>query len=250
MNAGWLSLQDELASWRDHGRTVEFWWRDDDAGKPAPALTRLLDLAQAEQVPLALAVVAQEYDAAVLHHDSDQLNLLQHGVDHRNRSDVGAKKTEFAAAEPVADALARLRGGYNRIEGLSPGRLLPVLVPPWNRIGSPGLLAALPGAGYRGLSRFGPRDTTRTPAGLCEINTHVDIIDWHKGRGFAGEEAVLSQAVAHLRARRSGLADPAEPTGWLTHHAVHDAPAWDFLLRLFEHTRASGVRWVRPDFSA
>lgn len=250
MNAAWRALRDEVALWRDAGRTVDFWWRDDDAGKPAPALTRLLDMAQAEQVPLGLAVVAQEYSGAILQRDSGQVTLLQHGVDHRNRGDPGGKKTEFAVTEPVVDALARLRGGYAAIMGQSPGRLLPVLVPPWNRIASPGLLAALPGAGYRGLSRFGPRDTTRTPAGLCEINTHVDIIDWRHSRGFAGEDVVLAGAVAHLRARRAGLADAAEPTGWLTHHAVHDAPAWDFLIRLFERTRDAGVRWVRPDFSA
>lgn len=249
MNRAWEAFHQELAQWRDSGRKVDFWWRDDDAGKPTPALERLIRLAQVEQVPLALAVVAQEYDAAIFQNDSSQVMLLQHGVDHQNRSSAGGKKTEFAASEPLAAALERLRCGYARIANQSPGRVLPVLVPPWNRIASPGLLPALPGAGYRGLSRFGPRDASRSPAGLCEVNTHVDIIDWHGSRGFAGEEAVLAAAVAHLRARRTGLADPDEPTGWLTHHAVHDAPAWNFLSALFERTRLPWVHWVRPDFS-
>lgn len=249
MNAAWRALMEELAQWQGSGRSVEFWWRDDDAGKPAPALARLIGLAQAEQLPLALAVVAQEYDAAILQAESSQVALLQHGVDHHNRGGVGGKKTEFPAAEPVAAALARLRGGYANIERQSPGRLLPVLVPPWNRIASPDLLPALPGAGYRGLSRFGPRNPTQSRVGLCEINTHVDIIDWRGNRGFAGEDVVLSSAVQHLHARRTGLVDAGEPTGWLTHHAVHDAPAWDFLSRLFERTRLPGVRWVQPDFS-
>lgn len=248
MNAAWEAFHRELALWRDNGRTVDFWWRDDDAGKPAPALERLIGLAQAERVPLALAVVAREYEAAILLNDSSQVTLLQHGVDHQNRGGAGGKKTEFAATEPLAKAVERLRGGYARIERQSPGRLLPVLVPPWNRIAAPGLLAALPDAGYRGLSRFGPRDTSPSPPGLSEVNTHVDIIDWRGSRGFASEEVVLAAAVAHLRARRTGLADPGEPTGWLTHHAVHDAPAWDFLSRLIERTRLPWVRWVRPDF--
>ena len=40
-------------------------------------------------------------------------------------------------------------------------------------------------------------------------------------------------------------ADAAEATGWLSHHAVHDEAAWDFLERLFETVRAAGgPRWV------
>lgn len=249
MNAPWRALLEELAQWRDTGRSVDFWWRDDDAGKPSSALGRLVGLAQAERIPLALAVVAQDYDPAILQPESSQVALLQHGVDHRNRAVAGGKKTEFPAEEPLALALTRLRGGYASIESQSPGRLLAVLVPPWNRIASPGLVPALPGAGYVGLSRFGPRDAKKSGAGLREINTHVDIIDWRGSRGFAGEDVVLASAVQHLRARRLGLVDPDEPTGWLTHHAVHDAPAWEFLGRLFERTRLPGVHWVRPDFS-
>ena len=54
----------------------------------------------------------------------------------------------------------------------------------------------------------------------------------------------LALAARHLAAKRSGAADGAEPTGWLTHHAVHDSAAWEFLERLFERTRRLGVRWA------
>ena len=76
------------------------------------------------------------------------------------------------------------------------------------------------------------------------INTHVDIIEWHGGRGFVGEESALGQATRHLEARRNALADVTEPTGWLTHHAVHDRAAWDFLEQLLERTASDKrVRW-------
>jgi hypothetical protein len=76
------------------------------------------------------------------------------------------------------------------------------------------------------------------------VNTHVDLIDWRGQGGFAGEAAVLGLAVRHLAARREGRADALEPTGWLTHHARHDAAAWQFLEQLFEFTgRMGGVRW-------
>jgi hypothetical protein len=72
----------------------------------------------------------------------------------------------------------------------------------------------------------------------------VDLIAWRGGRGFVGEEAALGAAVRHLTAKREGRADAGEPTGWLSHHAVHDEAAWAFLERLFETCRpAPGLRW-------
>jgi hypothetical protein len=50
--------------------------------------------------------------------------------------------------------------------------------------------------------------------------------------------------VRHLAERRTGGADGAEPTGWLTHHELHDSAAWNFLERLFERTRRLGARWA------
>jgi hypothetical protein len=101
-------------------------------------------------------------------------------------------------------------------------------------------------SGLRGFSAYGPRPTAR-PIGIFHVNTHVDIIDWRGTRGFCGEEIALNAAVSHLAARRTGTADADEPTGWLTHHAVHDVAAWDFLERLFERTRRMSARWAAAE---
>ena len=45
VSEAWRKFDDEIARWRDAGRPVEFWWRDDDAVRPAPELARLLELA-------------------------------------------------------------------------------------------------------------------------------------------------------------------------------------------------------------
>ena len=34
----WAVLGDELARWREAGRSATFWWRDDDAVQRTPAL--------------------------------------------------------------------------------------------------------------------------------------------------------------------------------------------------------------------
>lgn len=245
MQSHWAALFDEIARWRDAGRTVDFWWRDDDACAVDPALDRLTALAARAQVPLALAVIAQGVQAPVLAQDGRWIRILQHGADHTRRSAPGEKKTEFPAAEAVELALARLREAYARIAGPV---TLPVLVPPWNRIGSAELAHRLAAAGYRGLSRFGPRAAASALPGLVQVNTHVDIIDWRGARGFVGEPAAVQAATTHLKARREGRADPDEATGWLTHHRVHDAACWSFLERLFEHTAREGsVVWRRAD---
>jgi len=241
MNTHWSALADEMTRWQQAGRTVDFWWRDDDACQVTPGLTQLVRLAETAAIPLALAVVPQGIHPDVRALGAGQVSLLQHGVDHVNRGALGEKKSEFSASEPVEQALARLAQGRSLIQGC---QTLPVLVPPWNRVSSKPLLERLAGAGYQGISRFGARRAASALAGLVQVNTHVDIIDWRGTRGFVGEEAAIAAALGHLQARRMGSADAAEATGWLSHHLVHDAACWRFLATLFEHSsRHPAVAW-------
>ena len=247
----WQALAREAEQWAAEGKVADLWWRDDDAADTGPALDRLLGLHRSSGVPLALAVVPAQATAALAARLADEpgVDLLQHGYAHANHAMPPAKKIELGLERPAMLVLGELGTGQMALERLFGTRPLPVLVPPWNRIASPALAQALPQAGLRGLSRFGPRAAVPVASGVVEVNTHVDIIDWRGGRGFAGEAACLGQALAHLQARRLGTVDAREPTGWLTHHAVHDAPAWDFLQRLLARTAArTGVHWVMPGF--
>jgi hypothetical protein len=242
VSGSWQALGEEIARWRDSGRAVDFWWRDDDAAAPSAPLDRLLALAARARVPLALAVVPAGADAGLLASLAPGVAVLQHGADHRNRSAATEKKNEFPASEPEASALARLAAARERLRAMAGPRWVAALAPPWNRI-QPALVPRLAAAGFLGLSRFGPRDAPIS-AGLRQANTHVDLIDWQARKRFAGEDAALERAIAHLEAKREGRADAAEPTGWLTHHERHDEPAWGFLERLFEFAAATpGVRW-------
>jgi hypothetical protein len=239
----WRELDEELGRWRDAGRVADFWWRDDDAAKPSAPLSQLLELSARSRVPLGLAVVPLE---AVPELFTDlKPSVLMHGTDHRNRAAPGEKKSEFAAAEPDADAVARLRIARERLAAQAAKRFLAVLAPPWNRF-KPSLVSHLPAAGLHGLSGYGPRDKAEAAPGVRQVNTHVDIIDWRGTRGFVGEQVALRMAVKHLASRRNGEVDASEPTGWLTHHALHDRDAWKFLEGLFQRTTARGARWIDP----
>jgi len=244
VNASWDALAQSCSRVHDAGGTVEFWWRDDDATQAGAAIDRLLKLADRARVPIALAAIADLAQPSLFAELTPYACVLQHGCDHRNRAGPGEKKNEFPAGEAIADALARLAASRERLARLAGARMLPVLVPPWNRL-SAALLPHLAAAGFRGLSRYGGEADGVIATGLRQLDTHVDIIDWHGGRVFAGEETVLGQAARAVASAPVEAAKGRGPIGWLTHHACHDEAAWRFLERLFEASRHwPGVRWI------
>ena len=245
--SAWQAFFEEIARWHDAGRTAEFWWRDDDAARPHPALSRLLGLAQRTSTPLALAVIPLQAEKEIFEDTGSFVSILQHGTDHANRAGANGKKTEFNAAEAPAAAIARLAAARAQLQAQAGKSFLAVLAPPWNRL--PQHLAPhLAAAGFCGLSQYGPRTRADVTPGVRQVNTHVDLVAWRSGGGFIGAELALAAATGHLAAKRMAAADPGEATGWLTHHAAHDEGAWSFLERLFESTRGlSSVAWRRPE---
>jgi len=242
----WAELATELAAWERAGRRATLWWRDDDAGAVTPALRRLLSLAAQHAVPLALAAIPEmatpALAAAVV--GQPRLTVLQHGLAHRNHAADGAKKAEFGADRPHAVALAEIEAGRRRLAELFDAPLLPVFVPPWNRI-DPALVPLLPQAVIAGLSRFSARTAQYPAAGVLEVNCHLDPVAWRGDRGFIGESAALAAVVQHLRDRRAGVVDAGEPTGLLTHHAVCNEAGWAFLDRLLAFlARQNACYWL------
>jgi hypothetical protein len=247
VRSSWQLLFDEISRWRNAGREVEFWWRDDDAARPNPALSRLIALAQRSVTPLALAAVPAQSEKEAFEDTGPYVSVLQHGADHANRAAPGEKKTEFAVSEPASAAVARLVAARRQLELTAGKRYLPVLAPPWNRLPDH-LVMHLAAAGLRGVSQYGARTRVEAAPGLPQVNTHVDIIAWRSDRKFVGDDEALRAATKHLAAKRTAAADSGEATGWLTHHAVHDEAAWSFLERLFESTRGlPAVTWRRPE---
>lgn len=237
------ALARELDLWAEAGRTATLWWRDDDAVAPSPALDRLRDAVTAAGVPVALAVIPAGATAELAEElrGWPGVSVLQHGLAHANHETPPAKKTELGSARNVEAVLADLAEGWRLLRPFDP---LPVLVPPWNRIAAD-VTARLPALGYAGLSTFNARPRPSPVPGLVQVNTHVDVIDWRGGGGFAGTGAVIGALVRHLAARRTGAADPDEATGMLTHHLVHDDPCRRFLDRfLAAASEHPAVRWL------
>jgi len=242
----WETLTRELDRWAAAGRTATFWWRDDDAAEATAELDRLLGLRSELDIPLALAAIpakARSSLASSLAGASD-ISVLQHGFAHANHGPDVRRKTELGPHRPAWNVAQELAAGRARLSEIFGDRMLPVLVPPWNRIDA-GVVALLPGLGYTGLSTFAEREAREAAPGVIQVNAHVDIIDWSGTRRFVGDAAAVSATSAHLEARRAAGADADEATGLLTHHLAHDADCWTFARRLVNLTKAHGAaRWI------
>lgn len=222
----WPELRTRLDEIAAQDRSIQLWWRDDDAGRDHPALARLLTLAERHDLPVALAVVPTWLDAdARTRIASCRLAIvLQHGYAHADHAAPGAKPIELGGRDPAVIAAELGRGRAILIEAFGTGHLA-ALVPPWNRIDAE-LVPRLPGLGFVGLSTFGRRPASAPAPGLAQANTHVDPVDWRGTRLFVGEAAALASLLQALEAD--------EPIGILTHHLVLDEPGWRFLDRLFD----------------
>jgi hypothetical protein len=236
----WRPLYAELDRWRQFGRVADLWLRDDDAIQPTAALDRLLGLSGRHAIPTLLAVIpahAGEPLAARLA-VAPAIAVAVHGWSHKNHAPGGEKKQELGRHRAAAIVLGELARGKAAIDRLFAGQAAPVLVPPWNRIDG-ALLPSLAETGFAALSVFG----TAKAAAIPNVNTHVDIIDWHGGRGGKEHGGLVQELVGELRRRRE--AGSREAVGVLTHHLVHDETAWLFLERLFEATAGHpACRWA------
>ena len=245
----WTALEAELDLWSRLGRTAEFWWRDDDAKAATPQLERLIGCAQG--VPLAIAVIparAQPQLAARLA-SLPSVCVLQHGWDHANHNLQAADDpgdsglpNEYPASRPDDEVRDEIVRGHQVLTDLFGGQNLPVFAPPWHGFAD-ARLALLAEAGLMGISRLGPR-SAEAAGGLAVSNVHVSIRTTRPPED-ASDDDDLRRICDHLRSRRTGAADPREPTGLLTHHIRQGGASMQLMARLAptisEHPAA---RWL------
>ncbi|MBB3772623.1 putative glycosyltransferase [Angulomicrobium tetraedrale] len=246
-NDAFARLEATLARARTAGRTLAFWWRDDDAVAPTPALEALLAARARWAVPLSLAVIPARATPALAERlaGETQVDVLLHGWAHANHAPAGEKKAEFGAHRPLASMIADIEAGRARLDTLFGTRVLPVFVPPWNRI-APELVERLPALGIAALSTY-KRRPPDGPAAPLRLNTHWDPIDWRAGGGLVEEAGLLDGLVRRIEEELASPPDVLEPIGLLTHHLVHDGWIDRLLGEVMDRLLASGtVRFISP----
>ena len=235
----WRRFFKALDEYAQNGRHLRFWWRDDDATEACLALDRILDLSERFWIPLAIAVVPAKSKKTLRKIcDYPQVSVAQHGFTHVNHAAAHCKKSEFCFDRDAAAVAADLFNGRERLAQLL-GHEATLFVPPWNRIADR-WLPVLPTLRFYRISTFSPRCRMPQVSNLGRLNTHVDLIDWHHGRGFIGTQNALDRILEML----AHISDN-EPLGILTHHGVHGKAVNTFLCTLFQWLRAySEVKWV------
>lgn len=236
----WQELRDELAERHRAGQTIKFWLRDDDAIEPTEPLGKLLALSDEFEVPMTLAVIPALTGTRLADALSDKHNIAVavHGWSHTNHAPEPEKKQELGPHRAIETIASELHRGFLLLNGLHSERFVPVLVPPWNRVAT-ALLPELPAIGFRAISVYGK---AKNAGFLPQINTHVDLMDWHGTRGCYPAEKLISDILMQIRLRTE---DHPEPVGILAHHLVHDDAAWEFLRTLFSVTAdTEGCQWV------
>ena len=223
MTASLADIGTRLDAIAAQGRQIAMWWRDDDAVTSTPELDGLIARAARHDVPIALAVIPKLAEAGL----ADRLqahphvSVHQHGFAHDNHAPQGSKKAEFGPHRPLDEMMRDLFEGYRRMSSLFGPRFAHVLTPPWNRI-TPDLAARRKEAGLVGLSTFGP-----APDGARhQVNTHIDPIDWRRGKRFLGLDPLRAVLAREIDRRIDGS---DEPLGLLTHHLVQTDDAWAFI---------------------
>jgi len=239
----WHPLREALRACADAQIAVPFWWRDDDAVSPTPALDQLDGMADRLGMNVHLAVIPAQAEATLAERTAgSRLIPVVHGWAHADHSGPDEKKNEFLT--PRAEARTDAAGGFERMASLFGIQLRPMFVPPWNRVHGD-VVNTLSSMGYTTLSTFGPRASPSAAPGLRQINTHIDPIRWKGSRDLVEPDHLIAQAAAQLHARRQGQEDAAEPLGLLTHHLVHTPAIWSFA-EGFAHEMLSGgaVPWT------
>ncbi|KQV70433.1 polysaccharide deacetylase family protein [Rhizobium sp. Root1220] len=237
-NETWAPLRHELDRWQAAGRAARLWLRDDDAIEPTEALDTLLELTR--PMPLTLAVIPSCTGERLVGRLSreDHVLVAVHGWAHKNHAGPEEKKQELGAHRPADLVLGELQEGLSALGKLHPRRLVPMLVPPWNRISEP-LIPNLAELGFEALSTFG---RVKAGSAIRLLNTHVDVVNTRGQRGNRPHADLVAELVAELDAR---FGNDNEPIGILTHHLVHGAAEWDFLARLVEETgNHPGADWL------
>jgi hypothetical protein len=231
----WNRLGQELDTWAETGQCASFWWRDDDASTAGERLAKMLNLSSQYNIPLALAVIPSRLQPSLPDtlQEHPLVAVLQHGFAHENNAGDGQRKLELGGRRARSDIVADLERGYQILDQSFGARFSPVLVPPWNRIDDQ-LLSVLPELGFRGISTMRVRRSAYPAPRLLQVNTHLDPINWRHQGCFLGVYPAIAILLQHLRARRTGYRDSAEPTGILTHHLVQNDAVWRFLDELFE----------------
>ncbi len=211
----------------ERAKSFAVWWRDDDVVAPSPALDRLLGLSARFDVPVALAAIPLLATQALARRlaDEPRVDIIVHGLAHRNHSPPGQLSSELGSGQPLLDRMAALYGAHDRrLKRLFGAKVVAMLAPPWNRIGEDLVRAPRRGGLSAGALDLQTPACPRRRRQACSRSTPISTRCSGAAMAACATRRRCSTILAALaRERRPARpADAREPIGLLTHHLEHD----------------------------
>ena len=198
--------------------TVDYFFRDDDAGWADERLFALLDLFERHALPLDVAVIPRAVTPSLASElrsraaaSRETFAVHQHGFAHLNHEREG-RKCEFGPSRPRELQQHDIESGRLLLVDVHGLPASDIFTPPWNRC-TEVTGEALRASGFRVLSR----DVTARPlgvAGLYELPVRVDWFARRKGVRLSPGELGASLAEA--------ARDAEAPVGVMFHHELMD----------------------------
>jgi peptidoglycan/xylan/chitin deacetylase (PgdA/CDA1 family) len=225
-------LKEALTALSESGRTVDVFFRDDDAVSDDALLRQLLELFQRRHLPLVVGVIPAlltEAGRDLLLRQPDFIEIVQHGWRHQNHEPQG-RKCEFGLSRSFEQQLADIAEGQARMNEAFGHRWFPAFIPPWNR-SAEATLQALKQCGFKALSQLSKRDAQVTDE-LPELSVTLDIFRWKGGAQLRETEDLLSEFLQQTQ-------QPG-PSGILLHHEVMTPEAFAFLENLLDVLQSAG----------
>lgn len=197
---------------------VDFFFRDDDAGRADERLFALLDLFERHALPLDVAVIPRALTPALASElrvrvaaAPETLAFHQHGFAHHNH-ELEGRKCEFGTSRTRELQQRDIEEGRRLLEEAHGLNVSGIFTPPWNRC-TAATGEALRACGFRLLSR----DVTARPLGIDGLNELPVRVDWFAHR--KGVRLSLEELGASLAEAASSA---ASPVGVMLHHELMD----------------------------
>ncbi|WP_243544631.1 polysaccharide deacetylase family protein [Pseudodesulfovibrio tunisiensis] len=234
MEAWGMSLGQSLPS------GVVVFFRADDIGVPDDNCHRMIETFREYFAPLCLAVVPSWLDEKSWKTlrgwtgDWDLWCWHQHGWAHENHQKDG-KSCEFGSDRPLADKIADIKAGRDKLSAIMGDDFQPFFTPPWNRI-DPETGQALADLGYIAVSRSsGENEKIPTPPSLPDLSVNVDL---HTRREIDPVQARYALEQDFVNASETGR------VGIMLHHQLMNETAFRFLAGLLLGVTSGSCRTV------
>jgi hypothetical protein len=208
--------------------SINFFFRDDDAGWANDEFRALLACFRRHSVPIDIAAIPSALTAefadeiCALHDEAPALiGIHQHGFSHTNH-EVFGRKCEFGTSRTRQDQYSDIQLGKRKLEAMLGFALDPIFTPPWNRC-TEITGECLRVLGFRVLSR----DVTARFLALAGLNELPISLDWFaKNNGSRLSFECLGTLIANRVKQRQ------QPVGIMLHHELMSAEERDLLCDL------------------